>query len=107
MGEHDLFFLPTLGENFGHVISESLSSGTPVLISDTTPWRNLRAKGIGENLPLAEPGAFAEFIESVAAMNTVSMERMRRAASSYAQEVGRDLSNLHAHAEMFNRVLPP
>jgi hypothetical protein len=30
--------LPTLGENFGHVIAESLLSNTPVLISDKTPW---------------------------------------------------------------------
>ena len=31
---HDLFFLPTLGENFGHVIIEALGAGCPVLISD-------------------------------------------------------------------------
>lgn len=41
LAEYDLFFLPTLGENFGHVIAEALSSGLPVLISDTTPWRDL------------------------------------------------------------------
>ena len=35
--EYDLLFLPTKGENFGHVILESMSAGTPVLISDTTP----------------------------------------------------------------------
>jgi hypothetical protein len=29
---NDLFFLPTRGENFGHVIAEALSVGTPVLI---------------------------------------------------------------------------
>lgn len=105
MGEHDLFFLPTLGENFGHVISESLSSGTPVLLSDTTPWRDLGAKGIGGDLPLAEPGAFAEFIESFSGTDTGPMEAMRHAASCYAQEAGQDLSNVRAHAEMFHRVL--
>ncbi|AKD24662.1 Glycosyltransferase [Polynucleobacter duraquae] len=35
---YDLMILPTIGENFGHVISESLLAKTPVLISDRTPW---------------------------------------------------------------------
>lgn len=39
LGEYDLFILPTLNENFGHSIVESLSMGTPVLISDKTPWK--------------------------------------------------------------------
>lgn len=34
----DFLILPTTGENFGHSIIESLSVGTPVLISDKTPW---------------------------------------------------------------------
>jgi glycosyltransferase involved in cell wall biosynthesis len=38
LAKYDLMILPTLGENFGHVISESLLSNTPVLISDKTPW---------------------------------------------------------------------
>jgi glycosyltransferase involved in cell wall biosynthesis len=35
---YDLFLFPTLGENFGHVIFESMIAGTPVFISDQTPW---------------------------------------------------------------------
>ena len=35
---YDLFVFPTRGENFGHVIFESLSVATPVLVSDQTPW---------------------------------------------------------------------
>jgi len=38
IAKYDLMILPTLGENFGHVIAESLLSNTPVLISDKTPW---------------------------------------------------------------------
>lgn len=35
---YDLFVFPTFGENFGHVIYESLISGLPVLVSKSTPW---------------------------------------------------------------------
>lgn len=63
MAQHDLFFLPTLGENFGHVIAEALSVGTPVLIADTTPWRNLESDRLGWDLPLSEPDLFAEKID--------------------------------------------
>lgn len=38
--EYDLLFFPTRGENFGHVIIESLMSGTPVLTSDQTPFKD-------------------------------------------------------------------
>lgn len=36
--QFDYFVLPTLGENYGHAIVESLALGLPVLISDKTPW---------------------------------------------------------------------
>ena len=39
--KYDLFAFPTLGENFGHVIYESLSAGTPVLVSEFTPWQTI------------------------------------------------------------------
>lgn len=38
LAENDLFVLPTLGENYGHIILEALISGTPVMLSDHTPW---------------------------------------------------------------------
>ena len=40
--EYHALFLPSRGENFGHVILESFMAGRPVLISDQTPWRNLK-----------------------------------------------------------------
>jgi len=45
-------FMPTRGENFGHVILESLSAGRPVLISDQTPWRGLMSEKSGWDLML-------------------------------------------------------
>ncbi|MBS2212116.1 glycosyltransferase [Carboxylicivirga mesophila] len=45
-------FMPTRGENFGHVILESLSAGRPVLISDQTPWRGLEDEKSGWDVSL-------------------------------------------------------
>lgn len=44
--QYDLFVFPTLGESFGNVILESLSAGTPVLLSDNTPWQKSDCGGI-------------------------------------------------------------
>ena len=69
LSQYDVFFLPIHRENFGHVISESLSVGTPVLISSNTPWRNLLADRLGWDLDLANEGDFVEVIECYAELS--------------------------------------
>lgn len=39
LAAYDVLVLPTLGENFGHVILESLAVGTAVILSEHTPWQ--------------------------------------------------------------------
>src|SRR5699024_3057013 len=50
--EYNLFFLPTLGENFGHSIIEAIQNHIPVLISDNTPWMEFEDKKVGFNYSL-------------------------------------------------------
>lgn len=45
--ESDLFILPTLNENFGIVIAESLLSGTPVITCKGAPWSMLESEHCG------------------------------------------------------------
>lgn len=49
-----LFILPTLHENYGHVVIEALAMGCPVLLSQNTPWRALRSKSLGADIPLTD-----------------------------------------------------
>ena len=84
LAEYDLFFLPTLGENFGHVIAEALSSGLPVLISDTTPWRDLAEKSLGWDIPLNEVDRFAECIEACAAKSPEEYIQWRQSIRAWA-----------------------
>ena len=44
---HHLLLLPTLGENYGHVIRESLANNCPAIISNKTPWENFQENNIG------------------------------------------------------------
>lgn len=105
MGENHLFFLPTLGENYGHVVAEALSAGTPVLISDTTPWRNLAQAGVGWDLPLDFEDGFAQKIEEVAAMTPEAYAAFRNRAREYARTRLTDPSIIDANRKMFLEVL--
>lgn len=49
-----LFILPSHSENFGNVIPEALSQGTPVLTTHGTPWQELESEGCGWWIPLDE-----------------------------------------------------
>lgn len=53
--QYDFMVLPTLHENFGHSISEALSAGCPVIISDNTPWRGLSEANAGFDIALSAP----------------------------------------------------
>lgn len=64
LGTQDLLFLPTHGENFGHVIAEALGAGVRILLSDRTMWRGLEAEGVGYDLPLDSPERFVEAVEA-------------------------------------------
>jgi glycosyltransferase involved in cell wall biosynthesis len=61
--QHHVFLFPTLGENFGHVISEALIGGCPVIISDRTPWRGLEKKQVGWDIDLNDEEKFVEVIQ--------------------------------------------
>lgn len=82
--QQDLFFFPTRGENYGHVIAEALSAGTPVLISDQTPWRDLESAGVGWDLPLDDEAAFVKCIEQCAHILPVGYDTWRKQVVSYA-----------------------
>ncbi|UNC93623.1 glycosyltransferase family 4 protein [Candidatus Contubernalis alkaliaceticus] len=103
--EYHLFFLPTLGENFGHVILESLAAGCPVLISDRTLWRDLEKNGVGWALPLENPGLFREALETMVAMEGKTHRQMSQRAVEYGLRFCRDESILEKNRQLFIQCL--
>lgn len=86
-----LFVSPTKGENFGHAIFESLSSGCPVLISDQTPWKNLPESKAGFDLSLESTAEWISVLDSFAGMTGEEwkewMMGARNAADSYLNQI--------------------
>jgi glycosyltransferase involved in cell wall biosynthesis len=63
--QYDALLFPTFSENYGHVIAEALMAGTPVIISDQTPWNDVNLFKSGWALPLCEPKMFTNAIQTV------------------------------------------
>jgi glycosyltransferase involved in cell wall biosynthesis len=98
---YDLFFMPTKGENYGHVIAEALCAGLPILIADTTPWRDLQGKGIGWDISLEEPDQFALAIEKASAMSAESYQEYRQNVLSWAKTKFSQPEAVNANKAMF------
>lgn len=79
----DFFFLPTLGENYGHAIVEALLAGVPVVISTKTPWRNLARVDLGFDLELRH-GEFTELFNEIGTMSEVSYQKVFKNVRSNA-----------------------
>ena len=73
---HDFSVLPTLGENFGHVVLESLLAGCPVVLSDRTSWPDLGETGAGFTLPLEDPEAWTRALQACVDMGREEHERL-------------------------------
>lgn len=84
LASYHLFVLPTLGENFGHVIAESLSAGCPVLISDRTPWNGVEAAGAGWVVPVDQQHIYAERIRTAVNMTMTEFRQMSGRACEFS-----------------------
>ncbi|PZS30471.1 MAG: hypothetical protein DLM58_13700 [Pseudonocardiales bacterium] len=79
--KYDAFVMPTLGENFGHAIAESLAASCPVICSDHTPWTPVLADlGGGEVVRELTPGALGAVLQRWAALTPGEIEQAHASA---------------------------
>jgi len=84
--EYHFFILPTLSENFGHVLLEALSAGCPLIVSDRTPWRKLSEKKIGWDIPLEIPHRWTEIINFCIDLDNDTYSNMSKNARAFSTE---------------------
>lgn len=101
MSEYDLFFLPTRGENYGHVIFEALAAGLPVLISDQTSWTDLETAKVGWTPPLGRMEKFVEIISQLQSWTPRQWGQVRLRACEYASEVASNPETLDSNRQLF------
>jgi len=104
LSRYHFLFLPTTGENFGHIIFEALSVGCPVIISDRTQWRNLQAKAAGWDLPLEDRPRWFAVLQRCVEMD----EHEYRGLSEGAQRVAKEVDTkgaVFATLELFDAAI--
>jgi glycosyltransferase involved in cell wall biosynthesis len=104
MAEAHIFYLPTLGENYGHAIVEALIVGLPVLISDRTPWQNLEALHAGWSLPL-NGLAFVHALTACFALDQNAYNELCEGAQKYGQAIAHDALAVQQNLELFEFAL--
>ena len=97
----DFLLLPSTGENFGHIIIESFSVGTPVIISDQTPWKELEDRKIGWDISLSDKDQFIQVIEDTIKMHDDDYSEMSKNAINYASEYLKFSNGLKLNKEVF------
>ena len=94
-------FLPSTGENFGHIIIESMINSCIPLISDRTPWRDLENKNIGFDIPLDNNLLFAKTIERMALMDYHELNKLTSNAHQYAVSIINDKKLIEDYNKLF------
>ncbi|MFQ5335727.1 MAG: glycosyltransferase, partial [Flavobacteriales bacterium] len=99
---HHLMFMPTLGENFGHAIIESMAAGCPVLISDQTPWKDLEPDAGGWALPVEDKSAFIKCLSHCVELGQGEFDRMSVGAWRYAKMCCNDRQVTQKYIQLFS-----
>lgn len=105
ISNYDLFFVPSKGENYGHVFVEAFSAGTPVLVSDKTPWRNLTDKNIGWDISLNNPSEFCQVIEKYVFLSEEYKRLMRSDCIKFAENLIYDPIVLEDNRSLFVNLI--
>ena len=100
---HDLFAFPTHGENFGHVIFEALRAGTPVLLSDRTPWKPNSTDALA-TVPLESSESWVAALQEALERGSAQQETARLAAREYARNYVAKSDTEGQNIRMFERV---
>lgn len=92
-------FLLSKSENFGNVIIEALSQGTPAITSKGTPWQSLQNANAGYWID-ATPERVGETIDRFLSLNPEEYSQMREASYNLSRTF-----DIHSNIEKWTDVL--
>jgi glycosyltransferase involved in cell wall biosynthesis len=101
LASYHVMSLLTKGENFGHAIFEAMYAGTPVLISDKTPWLNLADSHAGWDLELSKTRRITDKILEIASWDEADYLPWRKGARNFAERFIKETDFEKQYRELF------
>ena len=103
--QHHCFLFPTLNENYGHVIAESLANSRPVILSKgTTPWDDMD-KRAGFVIDLSNAEGFTNALDCIAEMDQDEYSKFVASTKKYFLDKTADDDAVSKHKMMFRSII--
>jgi glycosyltransferase involved in cell wall biosynthesis len=83
--DHHFFVLPTLGDNYCHAAVESFINGTPVVLSDETPWLHLSEMHAGFDISLKDRDGWVAALQMCIDMDQLVYAAYLNGAREYSR----------------------
>jgi len=100
--KYSLMVLPTLHENYGHVILQAWGHGLPVLLSENTPWRNLKEQHLGWDISLDAKQLWQEAFKEHFKMPEKELVEWRIKCHSFVREKNQDRKDVLAYQTLLS-----
>lgn len=97
-------FLVSESENFGNVVIESLSQGTPVVASLGTPWSLLQSEKIGYHVS-NDPLTLSKVIDEIIKMPNEEYQAMRLRAYAICRDYFSIEKNVDKWVDVYNKFI--
>jgi len=101
LANYDIFLFPTFGENFGHVISESLLAGCLPIISNRTPWLDLDNYKCGNVIDLNNKELFIETLKRYGILDDEEFKNYAINAQKYISNKNKESIDNTGYKEIF------
>lgn len=102
--QYQVFFFPTKGENYGHVIFEAMAGGCIPVISDRTPWSEIDTRKIGWTIPLEEREKYKEVLQELVNMGAARLREKRMLVADYIENYSKNI-DCQGYRDMFDKCI--
>lgn len=102
--EHDLFVLPSYDENFGNAVIESLSVGTPVLISEQVGLSGYVVENELGWICKTNADSIAETINKIGTVDKIILQNIRNSAPEIIHNDFDEKNMVKKYITMYNQI---